>query len=52
MGNIASPSEQRPRLRGTTGVDGCPQLRFCMSYGSEVMPTPRRTVEEIISLEG
>jgi hypothetical protein len=52
MSIIASPSELRPRLRGTIGVDGYPQLLFSMGYGSEVKPTPRRTVNEIISLEG
>jgi hypothetical protein len=50
MSIIASPSELRPRLRGTIAVDGYPQLLFRMGYGSEV--TPRRTVEEISSLEG
>ena len=52
MSIIASPSELRPRLRGTIGVDGYPQLLFRMGYGSEVRPTPRRTVDEIPSLEG
>jgi hypothetical protein len=52
MNIIASPSELRPWLRGTIGVDGYPQLLFCMGYGSEVSPTTRRTVDEIISLEG
>jgi hypothetical protein len=52
MSIIASPSELRPRLRGTIGVDGYPQLLFRMRYGSEVRPTPRRTVDEISSLEG
>jgi hypothetical protein len=52
MSTIASPSELRPRLRGTIGVDGYPQLLFRMRYGSEVSPTTRRTVDEIISLEG
>ncbi len=52
MSTIASPSELRPQLRGTIGVDGYPQLRFRMGYGSEDRPTSRRTVEEIISLEG
>jgi hypothetical protein len=52
MSIIASPSELRPRLRGTIGVDGYLQLLLRMGYGSEVKPTPRRTVEEIISLEG
>ena len=52
MSIIASPSELRPRLRGTTGVDGYPQLLFRIGYGSEVRPTPRRTVEEISPLEG
>ena len=52
MSTIASPSELRPRLRGTIGVDGYPQLLSRMGYGSEVRLTPRRTVEEIISLEG
>jgi len=52
MSTIASPSELRLRLRGTIGVDGHLQLLFRMGYGSEVTPTPRRTVEEIISLEG
>jgi hypothetical protein len=33
------------------GVDGYPQMLFRMGYGSEVRPTPRRTVEEITSLE-
>jgi hypothetical protein len=52
MSTIASPFELRPQLRGTAGVDSYPQLQFRMGYGSEVRPTPRRTVEEIISLEG
>jgi hypothetical protein len=52
MNSIASPSELRPGLRGTIGVEGYPQLLFRMGYGSEVRPTPRRTFEEIISLEG
>jgi hypothetical protein len=52
MSTIASPSELRPRLRGTIGVGGYPQLLFRMRYGSEVRPTTRRTVEEISSLEG
>ena len=52
MSIIASPSELRPRLRRTIGVDGYPQLLFLMGYGSEVRPTPRRTVDEISSREG
>jgi hypothetical protein len=52
MSIVASPSELRPRLRGTIVVDGFSQLLFRMRYGSEVRPTPRRTVDEIISLEG
>ena len=52
MSIIASRSELLLRLTGTIGVDGYPQLLFRMGYGSEVRPTPRRTVEEIISLEG
>jgi hypothetical protein len=52
MSTIASPSELRPRLRGTIGVDGYLQLLFRMGYGSEVRPTPRLTVEEISSPEG
>jgi len=52
MSIIASPSELRPRLRRTIGVDSYPQLLFRMVYGSEVRPTPRRTVELISSLEG
>ncbi len=35
MSTIASPSELRPRLRRTIGVDGYPQLLFRMGYGSE-----------------
>ena len=34
MSIIASPSELRPRLRGTIGVDGYPQLLF--PYGLRV----------------
>jgi hypothetical protein len=41
MSTIASPSELRPRLRGTIGVDGYPLLLFRMGYGSEVRPTPQ-----------
>jgi hypothetical protein len=41
MSTIASPSDLRLR-----------QLLFRMGYGSEVRPTPRRTVDEISSLEG
>ena len=52
MSIIASPSELRPRLRGTIGVDGYARLLFRMGYGSEVRPTSRRTVDEISSLEG
>jgi len=52
MSTIASPSELLPRLRGAIGVGGYPQLLFHIGYGSEVRLTPRRTVEEIISLEG
>ena len=52
MSIVASPSELRPRLRGTIEVDGYPQLLFRMRYGSEVSPTTRRTVDEISSLEG
>ena len=52
MSTIASPSELRPRLRGTIGVDGYPQLLFLMAHGSEVRPTSRRTVDESSSLEG
>jgi hypothetical protein len=52
MSIIASPSELRPQLRGTIGVDGFSQLHFRMGYGSEVRPTTRRTVDEISSLEG
>jgi hypothetical protein len=52
MSIIASPSELRPRLRGTIGVDGYLQLLFGMGYGSEVRTTPRRTVDESTSLEG
>jgi hypothetical protein len=52
MSTIASPFELRLQLRGTLGVDGYPQLLFRMGYGSEVRPTSKRTVEEIISLEG
>ena len=52
MSIIASPSELRPRLRGAIGVDGYVQLLFRMGYGSEVRHTPRRTVDEISSLEG
>jgi hypothetical protein len=52
MSIIASPSELRPRLRGTIGVGGYRQLLFRMGYGSEVRPKPRRTVEEISSVEG
>jgi hypothetical protein len=52
MSTIASPSDLRLRLRGTIGVDDYPQLLFRMGYGSEVRPTPRRSVEEISSLEG
>ena len=52
MSIIASRSELLLRLRGTIGVDGYPQLLFPMGYGSEVRLTPRRTVDEIISLEG
>jgi hypothetical protein len=52
MSTIASPSALRLRLRGTIGVDGYPQLLFRMGYGSEVSPTPRRTVELISSVEG
>ena len=52
MSTIASPSELRPRLRRTIGVDGYSQLLFPMGYRSEVRPTPRQTVEEISSLEG
>jgi hypothetical protein len=52
MSTIASPFQLRPRLRGTIRVDGYLQLLLRMGYGSEVKPTPRRTVEEIISLEG
>ena len=52
MSTIASASELRLRLRGTIGVDGYPQLLFRMGYGSEVRPTPRRTVEVISSVEG
>jgi hypothetical protein len=52
MSTIALPSELRPRLRGTIGVDGYPQLLFRLRYGSEVRPTPRRTVDESSSVEG
>jgi len=54
MSTIASPSDLRPRLRGTIGVDGYPQLLFCMGLRlrGQAHPTPRRTVDEISSLEG
>jgi hypothetical protein len=52
MSIMVSPFELRPRLRGTIGVDSYPQLLFRMGYGSEVRPTPRRTVDKSSSLEG
>jgi hypothetical protein len=40
--------ELRSRLRDTIGQAGLPQLLLRMGYGSEVRPTPRRPVEEVL----
>ena len=40
--------ELRPQLRDAVGRKGFPQLLLRMGYGSEVEPTPRRTVEEVL----
>jgi hypothetical protein len=38
----------RSRLRETIGQAGLPQLLLRMGYGSDVRPTPRRPVEEVL----
>lgn len=38
----------RPLLSSTVGRIGFPQLLLRMGYGTEVRPTPRRAVEEIV----
>jgi len=38
----------RPKVREALDVDGYPQLILRMGYASEIRPTPRRAVEEVI----
>jgi hypothetical protein len=37
-----------PRLRHAIGRRGFPQLLLRMGYGTEVRPTPRRSVAEVL----
>jgi hypothetical protein len=38
----------RPRLAATVAVEGSPQILLRLGYGTDIQPTPRRTVHEVV----
>jgi hypothetical protein len=42
-------AELRPRVREALGMEEIPQLLLRMGYATQVRPTPRRTVEEVLA---
>ena len=40
--------ELRERLRDTAAASGLPQLCFRLGHGRELLPTPRRPIEDVV----